>query len=67
MKSVGNSSNLNTDMMMTRTMSMPEKREIYQPKNSTVLEEKIIERNGKQVLVKKYSVTENGRTHKETH
>lgn len=29
----------------------------YQPKNSSLLSEKTIERNGKKVLVKKYSIT----------
>jgi hypothetical protein len=28
----------------------------YQPKNSTLLSEKTIERNGRQVLVRKFSV-----------
>lgn len=54
-------------MMMVRQTSMPEKRSPYEPKNSTLLEEKVVERNGRQVLVKKYSITENGKTHKETH
>jgi hypothetical protein len=35
---------------------MPETHSIYQPKNSTLLSEKTIERNGKKVLVRKYSV-----------
>ena len=39
----------------------------YQPKNSSLISEKTIERNGKRVLVKKYSITQNGSTRTETH
>lgn len=39
----------------------------YQPKNSSLINEKTFERNGRKVLVKKYSITENGQTRTETH
>jgi hypothetical protein len=41
-----------------------EKFKPYEPKNSSEIEEKVIERNGRKVLVRKFSITENGRTHK---
>lgn len=41
-----------------------EKSKPYEPKNSSLIEEKVIERNGRKVLVRKFSITENGRTHK---
>jgi len=46
----------------------------YQPRNSELIEQKVIERyfnfywrRGKKLMVKKFLVTENGKTHKEVH
>lgn len=46
---------MNSNLELNRIQSMPENRQ-YQPKNSTLVSEKTVERNGKLILVRKFSV-----------
>lgn len=57
---------MNSNLELNRIQSMPENRQ-YQPKNSTLVSEKTVERNGKLILVRKFSVKENGKINKYTH
>ena len=59
--------NYQDKLPLMRAESMPEPRGPYQPKNSNLIEEKTVQRNGKTVLIRKYSVNENGKINKYTH
>lgn len=54
MKSLSNTESYPLDQAMTKKYS---EHSSYKPKDSSLISERTIERNGKRVLVKKYSIT----------